>query len=164
MPNEAADIGDRAMGRTVISADGTPLGFAATYFKPNGKGDAVAIVVFYGGPNQYFMKKYLPMALRGMKECVEILMHMGITHAYAVCDRQVPDAERFIKWAGGELVPEAQDPNGQVFKLVFANSRFVKAYSDDASPGQSRAANAVATAGRPDEERPRPGCGGVPLS
>jgi hypothetical protein len=125
MPDEAADISFRAMGRTLIASDGTPLGFSAVYFKENGKGEAVAIVVFYGGPNQYFMRKYLPMILRGMTECVHILKRIGVTHVYAVCDRRVPDAEKFVRWMGGEILPDAEDPNGPVAILHLDKYRLI---------------------------------------
>lgn len=117
--DDANEMSFRALGRTLVAADGTPLGFCAIYFKENDKGEAVAIIVFYGGPNQYFMRKYLPMALRGMSECVQQLRDMGVSHAYAVCDERVPDADRFIQWAGGEKVENAEDPNGDVYVIYF---------------------------------------------
>lgn len=119
MPNEDVDEDYRAIGRTLVASDGTPLGFGAVYFAKNAVGEDVAVVVFYGGPNQYFLRKYLPMILRGMTEFAQILRHMGVTHAYAVCDQRVPGSEKFVRWLGGELVPEAEDPNGPIYKLNF---------------------------------------------
>lgn len=109
----------KALGRTLIADDGTPLGFCGVHFQENGEGQSVGIIFFYGGPNGYFMKKYLSLALRGMRECAEILKNMGVTHAYCVADCRIPRADYFIKWMGGELVPEAEDPNGDVYVLRF---------------------------------------------
>ena len=117
---------DRALGRTLLAADGTPLGFSGVYFDENGKGEAVAIVFFYGGPNQYFMKKYLTLALRGMSETVRQLVEMGIENAYCVADLRVPGAVKFVEWVGGELIDGVTNPNGPVYRLPFKKLKILR--------------------------------------
>lgn len=113
---EAADLSGRALGRTLISPDQTPLGFGGAYFDKNAAGQTVAIGFFYGGPNGYFVRKYLPSVMRAMRDCAEILVGMGAKHVYAVADRRVPEACKFIEWMGGKRI-EADDPHGPVYEI-----------------------------------------------
>lgn len=116
---EAERLGCKAIGKTLISASGKPLGFGGVYFDENGDGQCVVIAFFYGGPNGYFMRKYLPLALRGFQETVEVLIDIGIKTVYAIADRGVPDADKFIRWMKGRLL-DANDPNGEVYAIDLA--------------------------------------------
>lgn len=116
-PNEANPISGRALGRTLVADDGTPLGFGGAYFDENGKGEAVVVAFFYGGPNQYFAHKYITMVLRGIIDSVRVLLSMGITQIYCVADRSIPDSEKFVQWLGAERMPDAEDPNGAIYRL-----------------------------------------------
>ncbi len=104
------------MGNTLITVDGTPLGFGGVYLDENGKGEAVAIVFFYGGPNQYFARKYLTMVMRGVAKSAKVLKDMGFKVLYAIADRDVPDADKFIEWVGGVVVEET-DPHGPTYAI-----------------------------------------------
>ena len=122
MTSEERDtLKSRAIGRTLISASGTPLGFGGVYFDENGDGMCVAIAFFYGGPNGYFMRKYLPLALRAFRETCQVLVGMGIETVYAVADCRVPEADKFIEWMNGRLV-DATDPHGPIYAIDLAKS------------------------------------------
>lgn len=118
-PDEADPIAGRAMGRTLIADDGTPLGFGGVYFDENTKGDVVIVAFFYGGPNQYFAHKYITMVLRGMIDSIRTMQEMGITQIYCVADRRIPGSEKFVEWLGAELVPDGEDPNGAIYLIKF---------------------------------------------
>lgn len=117
-PEESERLGCRAIGKTLLSAKGTPLGFGGVYFDENGEGQCVVIAFFYGGPNGYFMRKYLPLALRGFRDTCLILREMGIERVYAVADSNIPEADKFIKWMNGVQVGEEE--NGPVFAVPLA--------------------------------------------
>ncbi len=104
------------MGRTLIAGDGTPLGFGGVYLDENGKGEAVAIAFFFGGPNQYFARKYLVMVMRGIAQCAQIFKDMEFQFLYAVADVNVPDADKFIEWIGGVRIEEA-DAHGSIYQI-----------------------------------------------
>ena len=114
-PEEAASLSGRALGKTLIGADGTPLGFGGVYFDENGDGQCVAMAFFYGGPNGYFVRKYLPLVMRCFRDTAKTLIEMGVGIVYAIADKKIPDACRLIAWMGGELVPDAHDPSGDIY-------------------------------------------------
>jgi hypothetical protein len=117
-PEEAASLSGRAVGKTLISASGKPLGFGGVYFDENGEGQCVVIAYFYGGPNNFFMRKYLPLALRGFRDTCQILIGMGIEKVYAIADSNIPEADKFIKWMNGVQVGEEE--NGPIYVLPLA--------------------------------------------
>lgn len=104
------------MGRTLVTDEGVPLGFGGVYLDENGKGEAVAIVFFYGGPNQYFARKYLTMVMRGVAQSAQILKDMGFKYLYAIADENIPDSDKFIEWAGGVRIEET-DPHGPIYQI-----------------------------------------------
>jgi hypothetical protein len=104
------------MGRTLVCCEGTPLGFGGIYLDENGKGEAVAIVYFYGGPQQIFARKYLVMVMRGVAQTAQVLKDMGFQYLYAVADQDVPDSDKFIEWAGGVRIEET-DPHGPIYQI-----------------------------------------------
>lgn len=122
---EAENLSGRALGRTLISSEGTPLGFGGVYFDENAKGEAVAIVFFYGGPNQYFAQKYLVMVIRGITESAKILKDMGFKTLYAVADKKIPASVKFIEWAGGERVEEECDAHGPIYAISMDKIKFL---------------------------------------
>lgn len=113
---EAERLGCKAIGKTLLSASGKPLGFGGVYFDENGEGQCVVIAFFYGGPNGYFVRKYLPLVMRGFRDTAEVLIDMGIETVYAVADQSIPNADQFIHWIGGELL-DANDPSGPVYGI-----------------------------------------------
>lgn len=124
-PEEAKTLSGRAMGHTLLSARGTPLGFGGVYFDENGEGECVVIVFFYGGPNGYFMRKYLPMIMRKFRDTCQTLLDMGITRIYAIADCRVPESVKFIDWMGGKLL-DADDPAGPVYGIDVAEIPMLK--------------------------------------
>lgn len=81
----------------------------------------VVIAFFYGGPNQVFMKKYMAMVMRTLKDVAQILIDMGVATVYCVCDRSVPGSETFIRWCRGERLEGSEDPNGDVYAIKLEN-------------------------------------------
>ncbi len=122
---EADSLSGRALGRTLVAPDQKPLGFCGVYFDENGAGQAVVIAFFYGGPNGYFMRKYLPLVMRGMTEVIEILIGMGIETIYAVADSRVPEADRFLMWLGGSPIGE-DDPSGPLYAIYLPDVPAIK--------------------------------------
>lgn len=106
-----------------MSASGNPLGFGGAYFEENERGETIVIVFFYGGPNGYFAKKYLPLVIRTIYESAKALTEMSVETVYAVCDRRVEGAEKFIRWAGGQRVDGADDPHGPIYAIKLSDLR-----------------------------------------
>jgi hypothetical protein len=120
-PEEAKTLSGRAMGNTLVSASGRPLGFGGVYFDENGAGECVVIAFFYGGPNGYFMRRYLPLIMRNFRDIIDRLRGMGIERVYAIADTKIPEADRFIHWMNGKLV-DADDPAGPVYEINLADT------------------------------------------
>lgn len=56
------------------------------------------------------------MVMRGVAQSAQIMKDMGFQRLYAIADRNVPDSDKFIEWAGGKWIEEA-DPNGPTYEL-----------------------------------------------
>lgn len=117
---ELDDISGTAQGIALLS-DGWPLGFGGVFFQKNEQGDDIAVLFFYGGPNQVFVKKYIKLALRGMQMVFQKLLDMGVLHVYAVADKRVPRSETLARWLGGTPVGVSQD-EGELYVIPLADT------------------------------------------
>lgn len=77
------------------------------------------IAFFYGGPNNVFMRKYMPLIMRGFRDVCKLLIEMGIATIYAISDRKIPKADKFIEWLGGRLL-DADAGGGPVYAIELA--------------------------------------------
>lgn len=111
----------RAIGLTLISDDGHPLGFGGVYFDKNAHNQDVAIAFFYGGPNQIFARKYLKQALIGMQRVFRRLMELGVNHVYACVDKRIDRSDTLARWLGGQPTGASQD-EGEVYAFELSRT------------------------------------------
>jgi hypothetical protein len=120
-PADVASFGEGAIGRTLITDGGFVLGFGGVFFQKNEHGDAVAVLFFYGGPNQVFVRKYIKLALKGMQSLFFKLIELGVFHVYTVADRRIDKSVSLVRWLGGTPTGHEQE-EGEVYVIPLADT------------------------------------------
>ncbi len=103
-----------------------PLAFGGVYFLPNERGESIAVLFFYGGPNRVFIRKYPKLVLQGIREGLLELRDMGGVCLYALADKTIEKSEDFLRRLGGEPLEGHEQPEGRLFAIQLANCPLIR--------------------------------------